>query len=72
MPPEESQYPRDWLRVAGKDWRRMSQALDDGDAEEAGFWLQQAMDSPLLTLEEVSGSRDEIVELVELIRPGLR
>jgi HEPN domain-containing protein len=128
MPPEESQYPRDWLKVAEKDWRRMGQALDDGDAEEAGFWLQQAVekylkayllskgwvlrkvhdlevllneaavqmpmfrrygsacrrisgyylaerypfvDSPLLTLEEVSGSRDEVMGLVELIRQEL-
>jgi len=37
MPLEESQYPRDWVRIADKDWRRIGQALDDGDAEEAGF-----------------------------------
>jgi len=42
MPREESHYPADWMRVAEKDWRRMRQALDVGDAEEAGFWLQQA------------------------------
>lgn len=47
MPPEESQYPRDWPRVAEKDWKRMGQALDDGDAEEAGFWLQQAIEKYL-------------------------
>lgn len=44
MPFEESRYPKDWLKVAEKDWRRMGQALDDGDAEEAGFWLQQAVE----------------------------
>lgn len=86
MPPEESQSPRDWLRVAEKDWKRMGQALDDGDAEEAGFWLQQAVekyleaylterypfvDSPELTLEEVSGSPDEVMGLVESIRREL-
>ena len=128
MPPEESQYPRDWLKVAEKDWRRMGQALDDGDAEEAGFWLQQAVekylkayllskgwvlrkihdlevllneaavhmpafgrygtvcqrisgyylternpfvDLPGLTLDEVSGSRDGVTGLVELIRQEL-
>lgn len=128
MPPEESHYVSDWLRVAEKDWRRVGQALDDDDAEEAGFWLQQAvekylkayllskgwalrkvhdlevllneaaarmqslrqyakacrktsgyyiaeryplMDSPSLTLEEVSRSRDEIMGLVELIRREL-
>jgi HEPN domain-containing protein len=128
MPPEESQYAMDWLKVAEKDWRRMGQALDDSDAEEAGFWLQQAiekylkayllskgwvlrkvhdlevllneaarhkpafgryglacgkisgyylserypfMDSLTLTLDEVAGSRDEVTELVELIRRDL-
>lgn len=106
----------------------MGQALDDGDAEEAGFWLQQAIekylkayllsrgwslrrihdleillneatgyvpnfgryrkacrkisgyylaerypfvDSPSVTLEEVSRSRDEIIGLAELIRQEL-
>ncbi len=125
MPPEESKYPRDWLGVAEKDWRRAGRALDDGDAEEAGFWLQQAvekylrayllskgwtlrkvhdlevllneaaahmpmfgryrsacqrisgyylperypfMDSPALTVEEVSASRDEVTGLVDSIR----
>lgn len=47
MPPEESRYPRDWLRVADKDWRRAEQALDAADAEEAGFWLQQALEKYL-------------------------
>ena len=47
MPPEESRYARDWLRVAEKDWARLGHALDDSDAEEAGFWLQQAMEKYL-------------------------
>ena len=47
MPPEESHYARDWLRVAERDWRRLGHALDDGDAEEAGFWLQQAVEKYL-------------------------
>ncbi len=111
MPPEESQYPRDWLRVAEKDCRRKAiekylnaYPLSKGWAlrrvhdlevlvneasvhmpgleryvgacrKISGYYLTERypfMDSPLLTLEEVSGSRDEIVELVELIRPGLR
>ena len=128
MPPEESQYPQDWLKVAQKDWRRVDQALDDGDAEEAGFWLQQAVekylkayllskswvlrkihdlevllneaaahepafkryasacgkisgyylrerypfvDSSALILDEVAGSRDEVMGLVESIRQEL-
>lgn len=44
MPPEDSLYPGDWLRIAEKDWKRVDQALDDGDGEEAGFWLQQAIE----------------------------
>lgn len=36
MPPEESHYPRDWLRIAEKDWRRVDQALDDSDPKEQG------------------------------------
>lgn len=28
MPPEESRYPRDWLKIGKKDWRRMGQAPD--------------------------------------------
>jgi len=44
MPHEESRYPRDWLRIAEKDWRRIGHALDDDDADEAGFWLQQAVE----------------------------
>jgi HEPN domain-containing protein len=129
MPLEESHYPRDWLAIGDKDWRRMGQALDDGDAEEAGFWLQQAvekylkayllakgwtlrkvhdlevlmneaashmpnsrqfskacrkisgyylaerypfMGSPLITVDDVSLSRDEITRLVESIRRELQ
>ena len=128
MPPKESQYPRDWLKLAEKDWRRMGRALADGDAEEVGFWLEQAVEKYLkayllskgwalrkvhdlevllnetavhmptfgrygpacqrisgyylterypfvnpqiLTLEEVSGSRDDVTELVKLIRQEL-
>jgi HEPN domain-containing protein len=44
MPPEESRYARDWLRIAERDWKRITHALEDGDAEEAGFWLQQALE----------------------------
>ena len=47
MPLKESQYPRDWLAIGDKDWKRMGLALDDGDAEEAGFWLQQAVEKYL-------------------------
>jgi len=47
MLPEKSQYPADWMRVADKDWKRVRQALEDGDAEEAGFWLQRTTEKYL-------------------------
>lgn len=47
MPRKESLYPQEWVKVATKDWRRMEQAFRDGDAEEAGFWLQQAVEKYL-------------------------
>jgi HEPN domain-containing protein len=47
MPHKESQYLKDWLAIGAKDWKRMDLALDDGDAEEAGFWLQQAVEKYL-------------------------
>lgn len=42
MPPKESRYPADWLRIAEKDLVRVERSLRDGDAEAAGFFLQQA------------------------------
>lgn len=42
MPPEESLYPADWLRLAERDWQRVGRLLDEHDPELAGFCLQQA------------------------------
>ena len=47
MPPEESGYPRDWLRIAEKDLRRVRQLLNLSDAEAAGFYLQQGVEKLL-------------------------
>jgi HEPN domain-containing protein len=44
MTSEESRYPADWLRVAERDWRRVDRLLQAGDAELAGFCLQQALE----------------------------
>jgi hypothetical protein len=44
-PPEESQYSKDWLRIAEKDWRRVDRAIGGGDTEEAGYSLQHAIES---------------------------
>jgi HEPN domain-containing protein len=44
MPPEESHYATDWLRIAEKDLGRVKRLLDDNDIELSGFCLQQAME----------------------------
>lgn len=44
MPPEESLYPADWLRIAQKDLRRVEPLLRLQDPEAAGFYLQQALE----------------------------
>jgi HEPN domain-containing protein len=44
MKPEESIYPQDWLRIAEKDFVRVQTMLSAGDAEAAGFYLQQAVE----------------------------
>ena len=47
MPPEDSLYPADWLRVAEKHLDRLERMLRDGDAAAAGFYLQQALEKLL-------------------------
>jgi HEPN domain-containing protein len=44
MPPEESAYAHDWLRIAEKDLARVERCLHERDAELAGFCLQQAVE----------------------------
>jgi HEPN domain-containing protein len=44
MPPRDSLYPADWLRIAEKDLRRVSSLLGIDDPEAAGFYLQQAVE----------------------------
>lgn len=44
MASEESSYPADWLRIAERDWGRVDRLLQAGDAELAGFCLQQALE----------------------------
>ena len=44
MPPEESLYPADWLRLAERDWQRVGRLLDGHDPQLAGFCLQQAVE----------------------------
>jgi HEPN domain-containing protein len=43
----DSPYAEDWLKVARRDWHRLHVLLKDGDADGAGFFLQQAMEKYL-------------------------
>lgn len=44
---EDSPYAEDWLRIARRDWHRIHVLLADGDADGAGFFLQQALEKYL-------------------------
>lgn len=44
MQPRDSLYPADWLRIAEKDFQRVSSLLGIDDPEAAGFYLQQAVE----------------------------
>jgi HEPN domain-containing protein len=37
MPPERSQYPKDWLRIAEKDLDRVKRLLDDAVAYDSSL-----------------------------------
>jgi len=47
MSSEESTYPEDWTRIAGKDLDRAKRMLADNDPEAAGFFVQQALEKYL-------------------------
>lgn len=42
-----SVYPDDWLGVARKDWHRVAVLLEDGDPDEAAFFIQQSLEKYL-------------------------
>lgn len=41
---KDSLSPADWVKIAQKDWHRMEVMLAEGDAEAAGFFLQQSLE----------------------------
>ena len=47
MPPSESSYYADWIRIADKDLKRVENLLSLDDPEGAGFYLQQAIEKYL-------------------------
>jgi HEPN domain-containing protein len=44
---QNSLEPKDWIRIARKDWQRIGRNLKENDAEAAGFYLQQALEKYL-------------------------
>lgn len=40
----ESPYPKDWFRIATKDFQRVAKRLAERDAGDAAFHLQQAIE----------------------------
>ena len=44
MPVSESGYPREWVKKASEDFRRVEARLLEGDIEDAAFHLQQALE----------------------------
>lgn len=44
---EDSLNPQEWIKIARKDLERVRRNLRDGDAEAAGFFLQQALEKYL-------------------------
>lgn len=48
MPPDqESRDPSEWFRKAQEDFERVPRRLKEGDCEDAGFHLQQALEKYL-------------------------
>jgi HEPN domain-containing protein len=45
--PQDSHYHDDWIKMARKDFRRISVLLKDEDAEGASFFLQQSLEKYL-------------------------
>jgi len=44
---KNSLYPPDWIKMARKDWQRLNIMLREGDAEGAGYFLQQSLEKYL-------------------------
>ncbi len=45
MQHDDSPYPVDWLRIAEKDLKRLQRALRAHDPNQAGLYLQQAVET---------------------------
>ncbi len=44
---QDSNIPLDWLKIARKDWNRISHMLEKDDGEAASFFFQQCLEKYL-------------------------
>jgi len=73
MPPDESSYPTDWLRIAEKDHARVRKLLDIDDPEAAAFYLQQTVEKFLKAFLLSRGWRlQKIHDLEALLNEALK
>ena len=64
----ESTYPADWFQIATDDFRRVPRRLEEGDAGDAAFHLQQALEKYLNGFLLSRGWKlERIHELVKLL-----
>ena len=47
MPPRDSLYPQDWVRLGARDFKRTEHLLNVDDPEGSGYHLQQAIEKYL-------------------------
>jgi HEPN domain-containing protein len=73
MPPKDSLYPQDWVRVADRDFKRAEQLLHLQDPEGAGYHLQQAIEKYVKAFLLFHGWKlKRIHDLEVLLNEGLR
>jgi len=73
MPPKESYYPSDWVRIAEKDLSRVRLLLEGDDPDAAGFYLQQAVEKFLKAFLLSKGwMLERIHDLEPLLNEALR
>lgn len=70
---KNSQEPKDWIKVAKKDWERVKRNLNSNDPEAAGFYLQQSLEKFLKAfLLQHSWKLKKIHELHYLLSDAVR
>jgi HEPN domain-containing protein len=73
MPPEESAYTSEWIRIGEKDLIRVERLLEMDDPAAAGFYLQQAVEKFLKAFLISTGWRlQRIHDLEALLNAALR